>query len=278
MLQPSAVGRILIVVALCAALSWTGSAAALTRVLAVGDFGVGGTTERDMGSAIQKFESAHPSDALVTLGDNDYTQSPRAFHRNWTASFGWLGTAGVSVAGTLGNHDMLVNRGRYEFDELNMPHTRYTRTVGNIEFFLLNSNSVNPTQTAWLEGRLAASTARWKIAVFHHPAWTCGGHRGSSAVVAHWVPLFEQYGVDLVVSGHDHNYQRFAATNGVRYLVHGGGGQELYAIEPCPASYPPRRFARAVHGFLFLRARNSVLRAYSVTRRGHIIDRVAIYP
>ena len=67
MLQPRAVGRILTAVALCAALSWTGSAAALTRVLALGDFGTGGTTERDMGSAIRKFESAHPSDALVTF-------------------------------------------------------------------------------------------------------------------------------------------------------------------------------------------------------------------
>jgi predicted phosphodiesterase len=278
MLQPRAVGRLPVVVAVCAALSWTGSAAALTRVLAIGDFGVGGTTERDMGSAIRKFESVHPSDALVTLGDNDYTESPRAFHKNWTASFGWLGAAGVSVAGTLGNHDILVDGGHYEFDELNMPHARYTRRVGNIEFFILNSNSVNPTQTAWLEDRLAASTARWKIAVFHHPPWTCGGHRGNSAVVAQWVPLFEQYGVDLVLSGHDHNYQRFAAENGVRYLVHGGGGQHLYAIEPCPAGYPHRVFARAVHGFLFLRARKGVLRAYSITPRGTIIDRVAIYP
>jgi hypothetical protein len=47
-----------------------------------------------MGEAMRTFETTHPADAFVTLGDNDYTESPRAFHSNWTASFGWLGGAG----------------------------------------------------------------------------------------------------------------------------------------------------------------------------------------
>src|SRR5919201_1659330 len=83
----------------------------------------------------------------LTLGDNDYTESPSAFHRNWTLSFGWLGAAGVSVAGALGNHDIRVDGGRYEFDELDMPHTRYRRTVGSVDLFVLNSNRVTARQT-----------------------------------------------------------------------------------------------------------------------------------
>lgn len=230
-----------------------------------------------MGDAIRNFESAHPTDALLTLGDNDYTESPTEFHNNWTASFGWLRAAGVAVAGTLGNHDVRVDGGRYEFDELNMPRARYKRTVGTIDFFLLNSNNVNRAQRSWLKDVLAASKARWKVAVFHEPPWTCGGHRGNADVVRLWVPVFERYGVDLVISGHDHNYQRFAARRGVRYVVHGGGGQELYPIERCPSGYPRRVAARKVHGFLFLRVRQSVLRGYAVTPGGRIIDRFAIF-
>jgi 3',5'-cyclic AMP phosphodiesterase CpdA len=279
MLQPGAVGRLcLAAVAAAGALLCTASAEGATRLLALGDFGVGGTTELDMGSALRRFETTHPADVLVTLGDNDYTESPTAFHRNWTASFGWLDAAGVSVAGALGNHDVRVDGGRYEFDELDMPHTRYRRTVGNVDLFVLNSNRVNSRQTAWLKLRLAASTARWQIVVFHHPAWTCGEYRSNALVVDRWVPLFERYGVDLVLSGHDHNYQRFAEYHGVRYLVHGGGGAHLYPVEPCPSGYPVRRFARAVHGFLYIRARRDLLRVLSVTRRRRVIDRFAIYP
>jgi tartrate-resistant acid phosphatase type 5 len=279
MLQPSGVGRRLFLILLCAAVPWTGTAQGATGILAVGDFGVGGTTEREMGLAMKRFAANHPAAALlVTLGDNDYTESPSAFHRNWTASFGWLGSAGLRVAGSLGNHDVRVDGGRYEFDELDMPRAHYRRAAGNVTFFILNSNRVNSIQTEWLRKVLPASTAKWKVVVFHHPAWTCGAYRSNTAVVQTWVPLFERYGVKLVLNGHDHNYQRFAPRQGVRYIVHGGGGQHLYPIERCPASYPTRRFARAVHGFLYLRATDTELRVSSVTRRRNIIDSVVIYP
>jgi hypothetical protein len=284
------VRRRVLLLLLLAAGAWPASAGAIVDgpvpspvadagILAMGDFGVGGTTERDLGASMKTFASNHPAaQVLVTLGDNDYTESPSAFHANWVASFGWLGAAGLDVAGTLGNHDVRVNGGRYEFDELDMPRARYRRTVGNIQFFILNSNRVNSRQTEWLKTVLPASTATWKIAVFHHPAWTCGEYRSNAAVVQNWVPLFEKYGVQLVLSGHDHNYQRFGPRNGVRYIVHGGGGAHLYPIESCPASYPTRRFARAVHGFLYLRASATSLRVSAVNRRRHVIDSVVINP
>jgi hypothetical protein len=271
-------GRALLASVVAALLS-VAPAAAATGILAVGDFGVGGTTERAMGSAMKTFETTRPAAAaFLTLGDNDYTESPTAFHDNWTRSFGWVGRRGLTVIGTLGNHDILVNGGRYEFDELNMPRSYYKRTVGNVQFFVLNSNNVNSAQTTWLKSALSSSTARWKIVVFHHPAWSCGAYRSNTAVVQNWVPIMERYGVDLVLSGHDHNYQRFAPRKGITYVVHGGGGQRLYALETCPAGYPTRVYARAIHGFLYLRATNTSLRMSSVTRSGRVIDRVVLNP
>jgi 3',5'-cyclic AMP phosphodiesterase CpdA len=250
-----------------------------TRVLAIGDFGVGGATERSMGAAMRTWEARHPADVLVTLGDNDYTESPTAFHNNWVASFGWLEAAGVTVAGTLGNHDVRVDGGRYEFDELGMPRARYQRRVGNVDFFLLNSNAAtSPTQREWLRNALAASTARWQVVAFHHPAYTCGAYSGNSAVISRWVPLFERYKVDLVLAGHDHNYQRFREHRGVRYVVHGGGGARLYSIRACPAGYPSRAVGRSVRGFLYLIATFESLRGYAVTPAGTVIDRFIVDP
>src|SRR5436189_26531 len=108
----------------------------------------------------------------------------RAFEQNWSDAFGWLGGAGVRVRGTLGNHDVRVDGGRYEFDTLRMPARHYERSRGNLDLFVLNSNTVGDRQTAWLERRLAASTARWKIVSFHHPAYTCGGYLSNPAVVS----------------------------------------------------------------------------------------------
>jgi 3',5'-cyclic AMP phosphodiesterase CpdA len=251
--------------------------AAPVRIIAIGDFGVGGSTERDFGGAVKRFEARNPADYLVTLGDNDYTESPAAFRANWAAGFGWTQGAGVRLAGVLGNHDVRVDGGRYEFGTLRMPGRYYRRALGPVELYLLDSNSVDGAQTAWLQRSLARSKARWRIAVFHHPAFTCGQYTGNPAVIARWVPLFERYRVRLGLSGHDHNYQRFAPRRGVGYVVHGGGSPtSLYGLSSCPVGYPRRLAARAEHGFVYLVVGSRRLDGYAVTPSGRRTDHFAL--
>jgi 3',5'-cyclic AMP phosphodiesterase CpdA len=245
------------------------------RIIAIGDFGVGGETQLEFGAAVQRFEQRNPADYLVTLGDNDYTENPSAFRTTWEASFGWTSSAGVRIAGVLGNHDVRVDGGRYQFEALRMPGRYYRRAVGSVELYLLDSNDVDAAQTAWLRRSLARSKARWRIAVMHHPAYTCGTYRAHGHVLEHWVPLFQRYRVRLVLSGHDHNYQRFAPRRGVRYVVHGGGGARLYALNACPAGYPRRLAARAERGFLYLVVRPGRLDGYAVTLSGRRTDHFA---
>ena len=258
----------------------TGSSAAQTQVgfVAAGDFGVGGSREAALGLAMKRFEARHPATMLVTLGDNDYLESPSLFRANWQKAFGWARRSGLRVGGVLGNHDYERSRGAYELKTLGMPGRYYTRKLGDVQLFFLDSNAITTRQTRWFEQQLSESTATWKIALFHHPPYTCGGHAGDTDVVRSWVPLLESYGVQLVLSGHDHNYQRFAPRNRVTYVVDGGGGAGLYRLRGCPSSYAPRVRARYAHSFLYVSASDDRLDVSAVNLRGQTIDHFALAP
>jgi predicted phosphodiesterase len=272
--------RIAFLCACACVLGLAGSTTAQTRVafLAAGDYGTGGSAESTLGQRMQRYAARNAANMLVLLGDNDYSESPTRFRSNWRTSFGWARRSGLRVAGVLGNHDYHVGRGRYELGLLGMTGPYYTRRLGDVQLFFLDSNTVTDRQTAWLEQELAASSAIWKIAVFHHPPYTCGLHSGDVAVQERWIPLFEQYGVQIVLSGHDHNYQRFAARNGVTYVVHGGGAAGLYPLHRCPSSYPARVRGRVEHGFLYVVATAEQLDGYAVDKRGHVTDRFSLQP
>lgn len=127
----------------------------------------------------------------------------------------------------------------------------YSWRIGDIEFFVLDGNlalrerqepGFRGRQRAWLAEALKASTARWKIAVHHQPAYSSdeddygdsytGPTTGGDAEIRQdFVDLYERYGVDLVLSGHIHSYERAwpltrgrPACGGVTYLQVGGGG------------------------------------------------------
>ena len=250
----------------------------VVTIIAFGDAGVGGAYQRAFGEGVRMFEARNSADFLLTLGDNDYTENPAAFRTNWERSFGWwTRRSRVRVAGVLGNHDVRVEGGRYQFRTLSMPGRYYRRRAGPVELFLLDSNNVDTAQTAWLARSLAASRARWKIAAFHHPVFTCGNYRSHPGVVASWMRLFERHRVVLALSGHDHNYQRFASRRGVRYVVHGGANSNLYPLQACPAGYPRRLRALREHGFVYLAIRAGRLDGWKVwpdgRRRDHFVVR-----
>ena len=108
---------------------------------------------------------------------------------------------------------------------------------GNVHFIGLDSNSTElvEEQMAWLEVDLAAAEADegtdWIIVMFHHTVYSASNHGPTKRVQKNWVPIFEDYGVDLVFTGHDHNYERTVpiredkevdADSGVVYVVAGG--------------------------------------------------------
>ncbi|MEN3608541.1 metallophosphoesterase family protein [Plantactinospora sp. ZYX-F-223] len=91
--------------------------------------------------------------------------------------------------------------------------TAYTVDYQGVRFIGLNSNvqgipDVMAAQTAWLEGLLKNNPNKWTVVTFHHPVYSTAEGRNNPVVRAQWGPLFEKYGVDLVLQGHDHTYGR----------------------------------------------------------------------
>jgi hypothetical protein len=82
--------------------------------------------------------------------------------------------------------------------------------------------------------------------------------------------------VKLVLSGHEHSYQRFAARRGVTYVVHGGGGAIPYPPTRCPRSYPRRLAGWFGFGFLSIVASRDRLVLTAFTRGLGRIDRVTL--
>src|SRR6185369_17671028 len=128
----------------------------------------------------------------------------------------------------------------------------YTFHNGAWRLFALNSNcsaaggcGVGSPQEVWLKAQLAAHPAPCTLAFWHHPRFSSGEHGNSTATQALWQDLYDA-NADVVLVGHDHDYERFAPQDptgvsdparGIREFVVGTGGRSHYAIgTPAPNS------------------------------------------
>ena len=132
----------------------------------------------------------------------------------------------VRMLPVLGNHDYGSGQESQIMRGLGRTSDWYAETVGSVLFVVLDSNQVdNPGQTRWLEQTLQHSSSRWTVVAMHHPAYSAGVHGSDLGLRDAWSPLFSRYGVDLALSGHDHDYQRSKVMDGVVYVVSGGGAK-----------------------------------------------------
>jgi predicted phosphodiesterase len=134
-----------------------------------------------------------------------------------------------------GNHDG-EHALAYAYSALPGNEAWFAFDYGNSRFIFLDSETPTgetPEQYTWLQAELArpeTQRAAFRIVCFHRPPfvnlWNGGGYTGEPFVRSDWVPLLAQGNVDVVISGHAHNYNR-GVTNGVTYIISGGGGGTL---------------------------------------------------
>ena len=196
----------------------------LYRIAVAGDVGYANDRAAKTGAAIVTAGANHPYDALLLLGDNVYPAGdPDRLPATVFEPFGPVLDAGARLLAILGNHDVKDGHGDAQVAALGMPGRWYSEVLGHVTLVALDSNDPNnPDQLAWLERTLATSMTTWKIVALHHPPYSAG-YQGSSLEARRvFSPLFERYGVQLALSGHEHDYQRSVPVNGVTYIVSGG--------------------------------------------------------
>ena len=172
----------------------------------------------------------------------------------------------------LGNHE--VNHSRY-FDLFYLPGNErwYTFDYGNARFVCLQVDGIadfgpGSEQYTWLEEILAANTQPWLFVYFHIPPYSSVQDNFEHYVRQTLTPLFERYGVDVVFNGHRHNYER-SEVHGVTYVVTGGGGAPLHAIQ----GWEPTQVAFAVtHHFVLLEINDQRLEATVISSTGEVLD------
>src|SRR5439155_3097095 len=96
----------------------------------------------------------------------------------------------------------------------------------SVRFFSLDSNYIDEKQLTWLDKELAASGSDWKICFFHHPLYSSGETHGSADLQRGLLePVFTKYGVNVVLSGHEHFYERIKPQKGIAYFILGNSAK-----------------------------------------------------
>ena len=177
---------------------------------------------------------AHAPNMICVAGDMVNSGNNIAeWHNYWFKPLETLNAAQTTpVIYARGNHDG-EHALAYAYSTLPGNEAWFAFDYGNSRFIFLDSEvstSTSVEQYNWLVAELnrpETQQAAFRIVCFHRPpyvnVWNGGGYTGEPFVRNDWVPLFRQRNVDIVISGHQHSYQR-GATNGVVYVVSGGGG------------------------------------------------------
>ncbi|MDT5270331.1 MAG: hypothetical protein QOH49_2517 [Acidobacteriota bacterium] len=196
-----------------------------TRFMVVGDTGTGGKEQYELAGVMLRYWQSFPFEFALMMGDNLYgTEKAEDYKKKFEDAYRPLLDNKVKFYATLGNHDE-SNERFYEYFNMN-GEEYYNFKKGNISFYSLNSNYMDKKQVTWLEEKLKGDASDWKVVFFHHPPYSSGGKHGSSSGLREVVePLFLKYGVNVVLAGHEHFYERIKPQKGIYYFISGAGGK-----------------------------------------------------
>ncbi len=313
-------------------------AVAPVRLWVLGDSGTANATARAVRDAYagwERLEQSWGTQLVLMLGDNAYNSGTDAEYQ--TAVFDTFADVltRVPLWPTLGNHDAMssdsaTGTGPY-YDAFTLPaggeaggvpsgtEAYYSFDYANVHIICLDSADSDRSPTGamvrWLQADLAASRAEWTIAFFHHAPYSRGTHDSDRdpemrEMREHVLPVLEAGGVDLVLAGHSHTYERTKFISGhygpaATYAgaaheidgsfgqapsyqkTRGGGAGAVYVTTGSagqagtgPLDHPAMRVAFATAGSMFIDIDGASLRARylrdtGVVHDGFDIDRMA---
>jgi hypothetical protein len=176
---------------------------------------------------------------VFTTGDNVYdsgtfTQFTDCYDPTW-------GRHKVRTEPVPGNHEYVTSGAAGYFQYFNNVSSYYAYNLGTWRIYALNSEidvSASSPQLAWLQEDLAANPNQCVLAYWHTPRWSSGAIHGSNTTYQTLWQILYAAGAEVVLTGHEHNYERFAEMNasgaavsqGLREFVIGTGGRSHYSF------------------------------------------------
>jgi len=171
---------------------------------------------------------------LVSDGDAEASWQNEFFNQQYSGITDMLGNLPYLAA--FGNHEGqgLLFAKYFDYPMYANNDYYYSFDYGPVHIIVIDVEanfSLGSTQYNWIVNDLSSSNKAWKVAIFHEPGWSAGGHSNNIAVQNTLQALFKQYGVTLAITGHNHYYAR-AVVNNIHHITSGGGGAPLYNPDP----------------------------------------------
>jgi tetratricopeptide (TPR) repeat protein len=211
-----------------------------TRVWAIGDAGTNTLAQRNVRDAYAAWTGGRETDVWLMLGDNAYSAGTDAEYQAGLFDVYPALLRRTVAWPTRGNHDALYAGADNDYyDIFTLPaageaggvpsrtEAYYAFDRANIHFICLDSEGSDRTSAGamaeWLRADLAATDADWVIAYWHHPPYTKGSHDSDDPLDSGGrmrdmresiLPILDSTGVDLVLTGHSHSYERSLLLNG----------------------------------------------------------------
>lgn len=203
----------------------TAESTAPIRFLALGDSGGGGSDQYTLREQMDTVQF----DLIVHMGDIAYDSGKiDEFEDNVFGVYAEL-FRNIPFFPVAGNHEYETQKAAPYRAVFNLPaeggENYYSYDWGRVHFAAIDTEQDYAKQMAWLDEDLAKSKAPWKIVYLHKPPYSSGDHGSDVTLRKLLAPVVEKHGVQLVMAGHDHHYERMKTQNGVDYIVTGGGGR-----------------------------------------------------
>jgi predicted phosphodiesterase len=192
----------------------------------IGDTGTGDKHQLAVAKQLTATRAKFPFEFVIMVGDNLYGgNAAKDYDKKFAIPYKPLLDAGIKFYAALGNHDDPSER---YYKPFNMNGERYytVKPADGVRFFALDSTYMDEKQLKWLDEQLKASGSEWKIAFFHHPPYSSGETHGSDETLRTQLePIFVKYGVNVVLTGHEHFYERIKPQKGIAYFITGSSAK-----------------------------------------------------
>ena len=240
------------------------------RFLVKGDWGTGSSAQAAISTRMCASHAARPASFILTTGDNFYSPDGTATRATFDRPEACLLATGLPWRATWGNHDI---GGTSTATRLGSPKRWYSFAQGPLRVIVLDGNQPSSSaQLAFLRSTLEKAKEPVRVVSIHQPPYTAGLHAPSTTQQRLMVPIFRKHGASLVLSGHNHSYERIV-NGGITYIVSGGGGAQVYPCVRLPAGLAK---CTPKHHFLEVDASTYGINVKAIDTKGKVFDAVTV--